>query len=785
MHPRPSGSTTASGRPRRRAAEACTFCRKRKIKCNTEQPICANCKTYGKDCTYEPLKDSPSAQRATPSTPRQISEPTRQKTGTSSRQQLGIAPSQPHEDATSRDGNDGGDGIESSRHETHNGRRDRHPQAKTPSSADTHRLGVSRMVVSANGISSYHGRTSTLFEETIQERTAAAETRPRMPDEWTEKGLVAEAAKQGQLEEFNYRAGTLDFDGVEPELGMHLLFLHWNRQHHSFLITYRPAFMRDMACGGPYFSKILLNAIYFGASKFSPRREVRRDPEDVRTAGWRFRERVRTLLGSALDRSEITTIQALLVMTNSLFALGDERSAAWLYAGLAFRMIIDLGMHVDAPDLSGSLRKFSDEDVEIRRRVFWGAFVVDKIQSLYQGRPATLRESDTAVPIKFLDTYEEFQNWQPFAYSVQTTQYPGSPAYSVSTFTSLCRLSVVMSDILSCIYTERTFDRNASDLCTVLESLNSKLAAWKDALPEHLNFDPVKSTQIPPPHVLSLHAMYHVLTILLHRPFVADGHLYNTSRSIPVNSFLLCASAADSISALLRVYDRAFSVRHAPYLISYATYVAATIHVRIAARRSSASEARDNLETCLDVFRDNEKTNWAVRRAKTIVEGLIRRLGVRVTEDLGEDPGDTSQIQVRPGSTSRDGQLTRGDNHLSNGTDTVNTGSNRQVLSEDSTSPSAGWSDIDGIIQSFVRGQDANDANFYIHPGQMDDYQMHQRLADAAATEMRDFGGGIGVDGSSASWVGFLPGGGASGATASFDDLLFGFNGSSLDSSFY
>lgn len=177
----------------------------------------------------------------------------------------------------------------------------------------------------------------------------------------------------GQLEEFNYGSGLLDFDGVNPELGMHLLSLHWNRQHHSYNITYRPAFMRDMACSGPYFSKLLLNAIYFCASKFSPRHDIRKDPDDVRTAGWEFRERVRKLLGSALDHSDITTIQALLVMANTLFALGDERSAAWLYSGLAFRMIIDLGMHVDAPNL-GSTRKFSDEDLEIRRRVFWAAF---------------------------------------------------------------------------------------------------------------------------------------------------------------------------------------------------------------------------------------------------------------------------------------------------------------------------------------------------------------------------------------------------------------------------
>ncbi|KAF3359217.1 hypothetical protein VdG1_02240 [Verticillium dahliae VDG1] len=433
-----------------------------------------------------------------------------------------------------------------------------------------------------------------------------------MPEAWIEQGLVAEAATQRQLEDFNYQSGALDFDGVDPVLGMHPLSLHWNRQHHSFLITYRPAFMRDMACGGPYFSKLLLNAIYFGASKFSPRHDVRKDPNDVRTAGWEFRERVRELLGSALNRSDVTTIQALLVMTNSLFVLGDERSAAWLYAGLAFRMIIDLGMHVDVPDLG---RKFSDEDLEIRRRVFWGAFVVDKIQSLYQGRPVTIKGSDTLVPIKFLDTYEEFEHWRPFAYSSQSNDYPGSPAYSASTFTSLCRLSVAMSDILGCIYTERSFSQAATELSKMLETLNAKLSAWKESLPTHLIFDPNKSSCIPPPHVLSLHAMYHVLTILLHRPFVADGHLYTTSRSVSVNSFITCASAADSIVALLRAYDRAFTVRRAPYLVSYATYVAATIHARIAANGA-------------------------------------------------------------------------------------------EIAVPDNISPSAGWSDIDGIIQSFVKGQD-------------------------------------------------------------------------------
>lgn len=327
----------------------------------------------------------------------------------------------------------------------------------------------------------------------------------KAPDEWVERGLVAEAAKQRQLEDLNFRQKKLDFDGVDPELGMHRLSLHWNRPHHSFLVTYRPAFMRDMACGGPYFSKLLLNAIYFGASKFSLRLEVRKDPNDVRTAGWRFRERVRELLGSSLHSSSITTIQALLQMTNSLVALGDERSAAWLYSGLAFRMIVDLGIHVDLSKTG----RLSDEDLEIRRRVFWGAFVIDKMQSLYHGRPVGLKDTDVLVPIKFLDTQKELEDWQPFAYLTLTPEYAGSPAYSVSTFSALCRLSLVMSDILSSIYTERCVDQTSADLASMLDRLQMKLDDWKAALPSHICLNstwtgPAGAAAFPPPHVFSL-----------------------------------------------------------------------------------------------------------------------------------------------------------------------------------------------------------------------------------------------------------------------------------------
>lgn len=175
--------------------------------------------------------------------------------------------------------------------------------------------------------------------------------------------------------------------------------------------------------------------------------------------------------------------------------------------------------------------------------------------------------------------------------------------------------------------------------------------------------------------------------ILLHRPFVADGHLYNTSRAISVNSFMACATSADDIVQLLRTYDKAFSVRRAPYLISYATYVAATIHARIAARRGPGSQAHSSLETCLAVFRENQETNWAVRRANAIVQNLMKRLGVTT-----RNPND-AQIDRNTG----------GGSHSSTPDVTAGRSMGRE--------PSLQSLDIDGIIQSFVREREQETAN--------------------------------------------------------------------------
>lgn len=249
--------------------------------------------------------------------------------------------------------------------------------------------------------------------------------------------------------------------------------------------------------------------------------------------------------------------------------------------------------------------------------------------------------------------------------------------------------------------------------------------------------------------------MYNVLLVLLHRPFVSDGHLFHHARSLSVNSLLTCVSAATNIASLLKAYHRAFSIQRAPYLISYATYVAATVHVRIAAQRTPRSSAHRNLAICLEVFSLNEGTNWAARRAKSIVLGLMQKLEVDVT-------GIDANLDFH---------------------DAASTKSIGQVAGSD-----AGFSpnfNIDAVIQSFAQDQIMrNDAQQNANAIQL---QSQPRLMNVSQTQAQS------QDQAQSQWpqtqeyqsymTEEQPNDWMQWAFSAFptDDVLYGFNGAATD----
>jgi hypothetical protein len=286
--------------------------------------------------------------------------------------------------------------------------------------------------------------------------------------------------------------------------------------------------------------------------------------------------------------------------------------------------------------------------------------------------------------------------------------------------------------------------------------------------------------------------MHNVLLILLHRPFVSDGDLHS-SPSNAINSFLVCATAAKMIVKLLRAYDTAFSIQRAPYLISYATYVSATIHVRIAAQREPGSEAHVCLATCLDIFKKNQETNWAVRRANVIIQNLMNRMHVSITDEHVLDSQE-SQVQPNIGSGENNPIQPNASNLQANENDGTNqpphiarqniesfrgagdTSTMNQVTSD---------LDIDAIIQSFIREQQSrpqvqiagNDASTVYQTANQwfpsasfvpDNLPIQEHHSTQNLVQGDPFGVNYSQD---------------EGVTGQFsaDDMLFGFNSSAIE----
>lgn len=137
----------------------------------------------------------------------------------------------------------------------------------------------------------------------------------------------------------------------------------------------------------------------------------------------------------------------------------------------------------------------------------------------------------------------------------------------------------------------------------------------------------------------SYRALYHTLEILLHRPFVSDGHLRGLSSAAPL-AFNICVSAASSIDQILRCYREAFSTRLAPYTLSYATYVSATIHARVAVQSPPGSQAHASLQMCVSTLKEHQETSLGPKRALGVILNLMRRVGIdEKAKSITENPG--------------------------------------------------------------------------------------------------------------------------------------------------
>lgn len=200
--------------------------------------------------------------------------------------------------------------------------------------------------------------------------------------------------------------------------------------------------------------------------------------------------------------------------------------------------------------------------------------------------------------------------------------------------------------------------------------------------------------------------MYYVLQILLHRPFVSEGHLQSALPTIALDSFSSCVAAADSIAQYIDSFNRAHTFKKVPYFLLYASYVSATIHVRIAAQKQLETNAYAYLRTCFLVFDMNGDGNTVATKAKAVIRQLMDRMGVSLPSEgpfqsasanVQQDLAPRSKNSTQKSNPDKDMQGVQGDQILDAG--------ESQLQEWD-----FGDLDFDAVLQSFDQPLNANGA---------------------------------------------------------------------------
>ncbi|RJE23615.1 hypothetical protein PHISCL_04071 [Aspergillus sclerotialis] len=586
----------------------CSSCRRRKMKCDGASPRCSACVTSGSTCQYEKAP-SLAYVRSLQSRIREL-------------------------EAKARDS-------------------DTSPSTSSLSSVFNGRDGDS-ISFHAEGDLSYHNQTSAIHEGPPDTSYKSAHSTPKSREPRTAKqstasirhSLVTNAVAQKNLELLNPSAVPPQAD-VPPDVTAILLQLHWCWLHPSFLFVYRPAFTRDMLRSAQhgqkakYWSATLFKVLCAHSCRFICAPEAFWDSgsysETFSQLCNRLMSEAKSLLAlETLNPPSIPTIQALLQQSARDIACGHS-SAAWLYSGMAFRMAVDLGLHVSPDDLQRHSSSLSAEDVEIRKRLFWSLYAWDKHISLYLGRMPNFTMGADNVSLKFLDDFTEEDLWEPFygpeQVSTERPSYPPTPGHVVSCFMQLCKLCVLISRVMLDLYSPQPINHANSSLdarASAFVTIDQDLHEWYNALPSFLEIPSDKIPEVsPPPHITSLNLMYHTTLILLHRPYVVSRQVRDSDAA--QKSWKVCRSATTTIYHLLKMYTKTFGFQHITYMNSYCTYTAATTAVYQLETSEGEPCASDQvvwteLKFLLDILQRTSTRMPGLNRSIDIIRSRIKNI---------------------------------------------------------------------------------------------------------------------------------------------------------------
>ncbi|KAM0425355.1 hypothetical protein ACHAPT_009411 [Fusarium lateritium] len=364
---------------------------------------------------------------------------------------------------------------------------------------------------------------------------------------------------------------------MEDELVTNALMLFFKWQYPQFMFIYREAFLRDhfgdrQNC--KYWSSALLLSVCALGLLMSTDSLRRRSSEQFFSAAETM------LIVFGFTRPSIATVQAFLCL--AFYEIGrGNLSKGWGFSGVAFRMAQDLGFQRDPKFwISCDTSLATTEDIEIRRRIFWGCYTSDKLVSLTLGRPVFFSHDDAEVEnLERLPDFPELEYWLPIGFDSQQGDF-GETKPLVPCFQKQAELSRIIEQMLAKISSSR-IAQGSRIYQSCLESLNLDMARWQTSLPDCAKWnrwEPPSALLIPSvaalqyvPLVIAILSLTHY-SLLFHGSRIAmnfDAAAVDISTNVQQTFRDHCVSSSQDIISLVRRYRSQYGLRYAPFALVY------------------------------------------------------------------------------------------------------------------------------------------------------------------------------------------------------------------------
>ncbi|KAI0080746.1 hypothetical protein K474DRAFT_1589402 [Panus rudis PR-1116 ss-1] len=634
---------------RRRVWRACESCRRKKIKCDGVEPTCSQCATSKSQCTWLQTKDRAALSRHyvqelearllhMESLFQQVAPILEQvgQTGNVDLSKLVASAGNPASSSQTSNAihsvlasssNNGSNNFSAANGPDNPMTADDNPPVKVEDDVSE---SFGQLALDEHGHMRWIGSSSTMsliqsfrsITSVPLHRVSPMDEDPLSPGPNVNKLYFPASVFFGKVRALPHPE---EVEYPERDLADKLVEAYFARFHFLMPIIDKPSFMRrythlmnnsqdvQLARSETAFIALVCAVFACAAKLVEDPRLVRGDNLDDAGMGMVFYERALILHYISHASMQVEHVQCFLLMASFLCSV-NCLPQAWLLVGQAVRTGQDLGLHRSARRLV-----ISPIEKETRRKVWWGAYTLDRMLALALGRPLGIEDSDCDVELP-VDVDDE----QLPEYFAGATLQNATPSL-MKGFIELCSLYKIGGRVLRQVYgldkcKEHLEPEKRAELNRSVESLDRALTKWCDELPVVFKSQPLTDKHVSLGAVLCSH--YYSILTTLHRNFLPvkrDQPVWPRSTHKAVSTARACIRLAPSIKNVVPPsHHLAFFIQN---LFSSAVII--LLYAMHTTDPGASHAAMEESRSCLAVLESWEGYWPGARKCKDLLDDLM------------------------------------------------------------------------------------------------------------------------------------------------------------------